>query len=154
MRTLKISYARWFFLISRLRKRGEGVRESGAFLLGKIGKDRVSKVVFYDELDPNVSTSGIIRFNGSGYVKLWPLLKKWGMEVVADIHTHPGNNTSQSHADQTHPMIRLKGHIALIAPSFARYRWLKPETCSGYLYQGSFKWKKLIDNFPIKTTWL
>ena len=154
MRKLKISFFQWFRLVSGLRKRGEGVRESGAFLLTKKDGDRICKIIFYDELDPEVSNTGIIRFDGSGYVKLWPLLKKWGMEVVADIHTHPGENTSQSHADETHPMIRLKGHIALIVPDFASNRWLKPNECSGYLYRGSFNWKKLTHDFPIKTTWL
>ncbi|MCB0496168.1 MAG: hypothetical protein KDC79_08530 [Cyclobacteriaceae bacterium] len=154
MRLLKISALKWYQLISGLRKRGGGVRESGAFLLSKIGSDRICKIIFYDELDPEVSASGIIRFNGSGYIKLWPLLRNWGMEVVADIHTHPDSNTNQSFADKSHPMIRLKGHIALIAPFYAMYRWINPNVCSAYLYEGSFQWRSLDQNFPIKTTWL
>ncbi|MDN5215575.1 hypothetical protein QQ020_26090 [Fulvivirgaceae bacterium BMA12] len=154
MREFKVSRWTWFHLLSGLKKRGKGVRESGAFLLAKRGKSRVSKVVFYDELDKHVSDSGIIKFNGSGYVKFWPMLKDWGMEVIADIHTHPGENTDQSHADMTHPMIRIKGHLAVIAPNYAKNRWIKPNDCSSYLYLGSFKWKKLLSSSPLKLIWL
>lgn len=154
MKPVKISIWLWYILISGLRTRGQNVRESGAFLIRQIGSPRVCKIIFYDELDPKVSSSGIIKFNGQGYAKLWPLLQKWKMEVVADIHTHPSSNTSQSYADQTHPMIRLEGHIALIAPNFAMSRWLSPSMCSAYLYKGSFKWEKLTNNVPLKITLL
>lgn len=143
----------WLRLVRGLRKRGDGVRESGAFLLSKIGESRISKIVFYDELDPGVSDSGIIRFDGSGKVKLWNLLKEWKMEVEADIHTHPpGCSTEQSHSDRTHPMVKLKGHIAIIAPDFAQNSWLMPRMCSAYQYLGSFNWKKYKNGSPIKFT--
>lgn len=153
MKQFEIPMVKWFYLISGLRKRGQGQRESGAFLLRKKGNIRICKIMFYDQLDPKVSMTGIIRFDGSGYVTLWEHLKNWKMEVAADIHTHPGTNTTQSYADQTHPMIRLKGHVAMIAPNFALDRWLMPGNCSSYVYQGSFNWNKA-HNSPIKLTWI
>ena len=145
----------WLKLIRGLRKRGGNRRESGAFLLGRKDNDKVTKVIYYDELEPDVSSSGIIVFSQVGHIELFSLLKELDLEVKADIHTHPGQNTQQSASDQRHPMIRLKGHIAMIAPNFAQKKFLLPRECSAYLYQGSFSWKQLMNEaFPIRLTLL
>ena len=41
-----------------------------------------------------------------------------GLEVVADVHTHPGG-VGQSQTDRDNPMIPEVGHVALIVPNFA-----------------------------------
>ena len=151
---MKISIFKWFALISGLRKRGKGLRESGAFLVAHKGSDKISKIVFYDELDPNVSDTGIIVFNGLGHAKLEKILVDNSSEVLADIHTHPiGCSTNQSDSDKRHPMVRLKGHIAFIAPDFAMNRFLMPWKCSAFLYKGAFLWDRLNGkHFPLKLT--
>ncbi len=61
-------------MISELARRGQGRRESGAFLLA----DRdgppttVTRVVYLDDLDPNCLTGGI-SFDGLAYSKLWDI---------------------------------------------------------------------------------
>ncbi|RYU94652.1 hypothetical protein [Emticicia agri] len=149
---MRISFYKWLYLTIGLRKRGQGIRESGAFLIGKIGSTKISKIIFYDELDPNVFKSGIIEFDGLGHGKLAEMLKDFKGEVLADIHTHPiGFSTKQSDSDKAHPMVRLKGHVAFIAPDYALNKFLMPKGCSAYLYEGSYKWRTL-DNrdFPLK----
>lgn len=130
----------WFKLMFGLRTRGQRIRESGAFLLAKRGKYRVSKIAFYDQFDKSVSDSGIIQFKGA--VELYEYLAETELRVLADIHTHPTRNTQQSESDKTHPMIKITGHIAIIAPNFAANPFLLPEDCSIYEYLGSFQWKK------------
>ena len=137
---ISISYWLWFKLTFGLRKRGKNVRESGGFLLGKQGQSKVVKIVFYDQFDESVSDSGIIQFKGA--VELYEYLAKTGLRVLADIHTHPTYNTQQSESDRTHPMIKTKGHIAIIAPNFAKKPFLLPVDCSVYEYLGNFRWKK------------
>lgn len=137
---ISISYWLWFKLTFGLKKRGKSVRESGGFLLGKQGQPEAVKVVFYDQFDESVSDSGIIQFKGA--VELYEYLAKTGLRVLADIHTHPTFNTQQSESDRTHPMIKIKGHIAIIAPNFAKKPFLRPEDCSVYEYLGNFQWKK------------
>jgi hypothetical protein len=150
---MMISIIRWFFLIRGLRKRGSGIKESGAFLVAKSNSNKVSKIVYYDELDTNVSDTGIIVFNGLGHGKLAEVLEEYSGKVIADIHTHPGSNTNQSSSDQRHPMSRLKGHIAIIAPNYAENWFLSPKLCSVYMYLGSFKWKPLkAKEYNIKLT--
>ena len=95
----------WRRLVRDLRRRGEGRRESGAFLLAPPGRCRVAAHVCYDDLDPTALDQGIIVFQGAGYVPLWDLCERRQLRVVADIHTHPGRWTGQSPSDATHPMV-------------------------------------------------
>jgi proteasome lid subunit RPN8/RPN11 len=140
MNLITISLRNWLKLFCGLKKRSKGIRESGAFLLSKRNSRRVCKVVFYDKFDKTVSDTGIIQFKGG--VRFYNYLAQENLEVLADIHTHPGSNTSQSESDRTHPMIRIKGHIAIIAPNFAKSFFVKPSDCSVYLYLAEYKWKR------------
>lgn len=133
----------WRRLLRGLRARGQGVRESGAFLLGTREHDLVEIVDFilYDDLDPHVLDSGIIRFDGRYFGALWERCRDAGLEVVADVHTHPGA-AYQSPSDQAHPMIACAGHVALIIPNFA----MPPvhiREVGIYRYLGSKKWEAL-----------
>lgn len=148
MRIISISIGLWFKLMKGLRRRGAGIRESGGFLLCNPGKSKVVKIVFYDQFDKSVSESGIIQFKGAA--TFFEYLAKEKLEVLADIHTHPTFNTRQSDSDRKHPMIRLKGHTAIIAPNFAKDLFIFPNQCSVYEYMGNFDWKKFeISKFPI-----
>ena len=138
MSGISISINLWYKLTTGLRHRAKGIRESGAFLVGKPELNIVSNVLFYDEFDKTVSDSGIIQFKGAKV--FYEYLAKEGLEVKADIHTHPTSNTNQSYSDMTHPMIRVKGHIAIIAPNYAKNFFLLPKHCAIYEYQGDYKW--------------
>jgi len=112
----------WMRLLRCLRERGRDCsRESGAFLLGTKDNARATIVdfVLYDDLDPHALDSGIVRFDGRHFGKLWDICKARGLSVVADVHVHPGA-AFQSSSDQDYPMISRSGHIALILPDFAR----------------------------------
>jgi proteasome lid subunit RPN8/RPN11 len=140
MQKTTISSTQWSKLIHGLKKRSKGIRESGAFLLTKPGTGRIDRIVFYDQFDESVSNTGIIQFKG-GY-DFYIYLEKNALEVFADIHTHPTDATNQSWSDRRHPMIRTKGHIAIIAPEYATNLFLIPNDCSFYKYKGEYKWEK------------
>lgn len=111
-------------LIEELARRGQGRRESGAFLLA----DRshapdtlplpVTAIAYYDDLDAACLTGGIT-FHARGYTALNARCRRDGLRVVADIHTHPSHQIRQSQVDAQHPMICLDGHVALVAPRYA-----------------------------------
>jgi len=103
-----------------LAARGKGHRESGAFFLGRVkdARRRVRQVVYLDDLDPNCLTGGIT-FDGSAYSKLWDLCDQLGLQVIGDVHTHPGDWVAQSDIDANNPMLAKAGHIAVIVPHFA-----------------------------------
>lgn len=141
MSKFTISLFNWFRLTAGLRKRGNGIRESGAFLLSKRQSNYVCCIAFYDQFDATVSESGIIEFKGAN--AFYQFLAKENLQVIADIHTHPSKDTGQSNSDKEHPMIRIKGHIAIIAPSYAMKYTLMPSDCSFYRYENAFNWEKL-----------
>ena len=131
----------WRRLMIDLRQSGRGYsRESGAFLLGRRQNDMAQIVdfVLYDDLDPNCLNTGIVRFDGRYFGRLWEICKQRSLTVVADVHTHPGPS-DQSHSDRNHPMISTAGHIALIVPRFAATPVRRSEI-GMFRYQGAKSW--------------
>lgn len=138
---LSCSSKLWRAGLAELRRRGGERQESGAFLLGNRNGDRreISRFVFYDDLDPGSLDTGIVVFDGAGYGPLWRMCRETGLQVVADIHTHPGA-ARQSPADRDNPMVAERGHLALIAPEFARRR-VGPSELGIYEYEGDHRWR-------------
>lgn len=139
---LSCSWFVWRRLVAGLRQRGRSEsRESGAFLLGQSeadGRARIVDFILYDDLDAHCLDTGIVRFDGRHFGKLWSICRARGLTVVADIHVHPGG-PGQSHSDKTHPMISEAGHLALILPNFARLPMPRSEI-GFYRYLGGLKW--------------
>jgi hypothetical protein len=140
---IKVPVWIWARIIFDLRRRGKGRGESGAFLLGADGNSpaRISTYVCYDDLDPDAYQGGAITFHAVGYAALWSYCKERRLSVLADAHTHPGQDVRQSSIDQRHPMIPNVGHTAMIVPRFARTRWWSLRDVGVYEYLGSFRWR-------------
>jgi proteasome lid subunit RPN8/RPN11 len=145
---LKIPLLLWRRLLHQLRKRGGGCHESGAFLLGKPGGQRVTRFCCYDDLDETALETGIITFHAAGFVRLWEICERDRLRVLADVHTHPSGWTGQSESDRTHPMIAQGGHIALILPHFAMQTRSSLRGAGIYEYLGDHKWK----TWPLKSS--
>jgi hypothetical protein len=111
-------------LLRELAERGQGRRESGAFLLTDRAHPAdglpqpVTATAFYDDLDP-ACLAGAIDFGAAGYSALNALCRADARRVIADIHTHPYRHVRQSAIDAAHPMVAVDGHVALIAPHYA-----------------------------------
>lgn len=131
----------WRELVEELRVRSAGVRESGAFLLGRCEEDvrTITAFVPYDDLDPNALESGYVHIDGRYMGRLWEICREQKLSVVADIHTHPGGY-GQSDTDRKNPMVAVKGHIGLILPDFAA-RKSSRSNMGIYIYRGSHEWE-------------
>jgi proteasome lid subunit RPN8/RPN11 len=129
----------WATIVTDLRNRGGGQRESGGFLLGRREGDTriIDGFIAYDEIDPN-ALRGHIEFDGSRMDVVWSECRRRGLQVVADVHTHPGG-AGQSSVDQANPMIPERGHLALIIPNFARKLYL-PGEVGIYEFRGREGW--------------
>lgn len=138
---LRCSRGLWNQIWAELRDRSAGVRESGAFLLGSVAHDRriILDAVYYDDLAPESLRSGAILFPGRAYGRLWEECRRRSMQVVADVHTHPGP-ARQSSVDRNHPMIAERGHVALIVPEFATGQ-VREADLGVYEYQGAKAWR-------------
>ena len=117
------------------------MRESGAFLLGRRGASAATVVAFqfYDDVDPQALSTGIVRLSGAAMNRVWERCGALALEVVADVHTHPAGS-GQSGSDRAHPMVGQRGHVALILPNFARSA-LDLAGVGVYRYLGSKQWE-------------
>ncbi|MDI1233379.1 MAG: hypothetical protein PSX81_03745 [bacterium] len=129
----------WQCLIKDLKVKGEGKRESGAFLLGT--DNNITEYICYDTLYSKSFESGIIEFESIGYIPLWEYCKRNKLKVLADVHTHPYQWTGQSTLDKEHPMITEVGHFGLIVPQYASKRNQDLTGVGIYEYLGKYKWR-------------
>lgn len=141
--TIRIPVWLWARVIFDLRRRGGGVRESGAFLLGRDDHDpaQVSSYVCYDELDPDAYQQGAIAFHANGCAALWRHLREKQLRLLVDVHTHPGWDVHQSTIDERHPMLPVLGHTAMIVPNYAKTRCWSLSAVGVYEYRGGFRWR-------------
>ncbi len=137
---IRISVWLWRRLLQDLRRSGGG-GESGAFLLGRPSERKVIGHFCYDALDPDAYQHGAIAFHAVGYEALGRRCREGGLEVLCDVHTHPGAGVGQSHIDQRHPMLPISGHTALIVPHFAHTPWRSLQAAGVYEYLGEFRWR-------------
>ena len=136
---LRLKREQWRNLIEELGRRGEGRRESGAFLLApRSEKSLVTRIEYYDDLDSRCLT-GNIHFHGLAFSKLWDICESEGLVVFADVHTHPGASVHQSIIDAENPMVARVGHIALIVPHLAT-RTVRPRQVGVHQYAGDDGW--------------
>lgn len=130
----------WSELVAHLRCQSGGVRESGAFLLGR--KDAPTRVIThflpYEQLQADALHDDYVSLSAVSFSKLWDLCRAEGLSVVADVHTHRFG-AGQSRSDRTNPMVALAGHIALIVPQFAQGK-VRVSDVNMYVYQGSHRW--------------
>lgn len=139
----KIPIWLWVKIVLELRRRGHGVRESGAFLLGREDSypARVTSYVCYDDVDPEAYQKGAIAFHANGCAALWAHCRQSGLQLLIDVHTHPGSDVRQSDIDERHPLMPIVGHTAMIVPNFARTSWRSLKAIGVYEYLGGFKWR-------------
>lgn len=118
---IRMTKRAWRRMTTELHRRGSDRKESGAFLLGSAtsSRRRVTAVVYFDDLDANCLVGGI-SFSRSGFDKLWEICERKGLRVIGDVHTHPGDHVQQSLTDEQHPMIAVRGHVAIVLPHYAK----------------------------------
>ena len=137
---LSMPRSTWSTLVANLEQRSAGVRESGAFLLGRnLGHAReVLRFELYDDLEPGCLDSGYVSFSSAGYRELWKVLKETGLEVVADVHTHPAK-AFFSRTDRTNPMMPTVGHLAFVVADYAQGT-VRPNDVAFFRYLGNHEW--------------
>ena len=130
----------WGEGVAELRRRAGGVRESGAFLLGRRNRAtrRITQFLYYDDVDPTCFRHGIVELDGRRLGTVWQRCRELGLEVVADVHVHPGG-CGQSMSDRDNPIMPHVGHLALIIPYFAA-RGVMPGRIGIYEYVGARNW--------------
>jgi len=131
-------------LIADLARSGRGVKESGAFLLGRQdGTHRiVTAYLTYEDVAPNSSSQhDYVAFTAEEMAAAWEYCYTTGLQVVADVHTHP-LGPRQSPSDRAHPIVSVAGHVALIVPNFAQGS-PQPRDLGVHLFGGAGRWQSM-----------
>lgn len=133
----------WWRMMRQIRRRGRGVRESGAFLLGRRsrGGAKVTAFVLYDDLQLDCLDTGIVILRSTAFKALWRRCRELRLEVLADSHTHGDAHPRQSAIDKAHPLITTAGHISLILPLFATVLGWKFRNVAVCEYAGNYQWR-------------
>lgn len=141
---LEIPNVLWRNLIGQLAHSGQGRRESGAFLLGTLQPKRtVTSYILYDAISPSAQHSNYVLLLGGDMSKVWLECERQGVQVVADIHTHP-RGPAQSISDRANPIVSISGHVALIVPNFAT-GLVRPEDLGVHEFRGKGRWNSWFD---------
>jgi proteasome lid subunit RPN8/RPN11 len=138
---LETSEALYSSLIADLGSSGKGVKEAGAFLLGAVvgSRRRIESYLMYDIVAPESARDhSYVALTAVEMARAWDHCYRSGLEVVADIHTHPFG-PAQSVTDRAHPIVSMEGHVALIAPHFA-LRDPRPSDLGVHVFQGAGRW--------------
>lgn len=136
----------WTSLVAELYRRGAERTEAGALLLGRRlsnGTRQLLEPVYYDDIDPKALARGFVYLDRRRLGSVWARCRSTCLEVVADVHTHPGL-ALQSPSDRANPMMPRAGHIALIFPHYARAPIVLPEV-GIYEYVSDSRWLTLTD---------
>jgi len=144
----------WRAGMAELRRRAGGYRESGAFLLGtRDGGRRINEFIYYDDIDPDALSTGIVIIDGRKLGPLWQHCRATGQDVVADVHVHPGGY-GQSGSDRANPIIAEIGHRAIIIPNYAVGATM-PGKIGVYEYLGARQWRDDSGRFfsPLHVGW-
>jgi len=139
-RLLEIRREIWDRLVAELACAGNGLRESGAFLLGASDQHRVvTDYLLYDEVTPPSQHVNYVLLTGADMARGWKECERRGLMVVADVHTHPGA-PAQSRSDRDFPIICIPGHVALIIPRFAQ-GFVTIDSLGLHRFLGSGRWE-------------
>lgn len=141
---LEIPRSLYVALVGDLARSGMGVKESGAFLLGTMdgGRRCVTSYLMYDKVAPESSQRhAYVAFTAQEMARAWEHCYAVGLQVVADVHTHPFG-PAQSQSDRAHPIVSMAGHVALIVPNFANGA-TDPRDLGVHLFGGCGRWQSM-----------
>lgn len=141
---LEMPHSLYGALIADLTKSGRGIKEAGAFLLGHANDQgrRVSSYLMYDAVATESSLQhAYVAFSAAEMARAWEHCYATGLQVVADVHTHP-MGPGQSPSDRAHPIVSVPGHVALIVPFFAM-RSPQPIDLGVHVFEGAGQWRSM-----------
>lgn len=134
----------WEETMGGLAARSQGVREAACIWAGTRASDtcRASEVLFLDDLPGAIGHARSHRTPRQALEALFSHLRLKGLQIIADIHTHPGSWVGLSSEDRKHPIEFRVGLVAIIIPHFAQMA-VKLTEAGVHEYLGQQRWRQL-----------
>lgn len=134
----------WESTMKGLLQRSKGVRESACIWAGVRYETewRVNDIIFLDDLKGTQKGRLFHSTPREASKKAFEILRGKGLQIIADVHTHPEKWVGLSPVDMQHPIEYRTGLLAIVIPHYARY----PVTLNNlgvHEYLGSTKWRQL-----------
>lgn len=143
MKSVRVPLRLWLDTWGGLEARGAGRREAACVWAGPTeSAGRVNEVVFLDDLGEVCSGALHHRTPTATTRALFELLRSRGLEILADVHTHPSDWVELSQVDQEHPIEYRVGLLALVIPGFAVGE-PSLDACGLHEYLGDLRWRQL-----------
>jgi proteasome lid subunit RPN8/RPN11 len=118
--TVNIPSSLWHKTQKGLATRGAGERESACLWVGQRGKEiwSVKGIIFLDDIPGTISNKRFHHTPKEVVNKIYQVLRKEGLQIIADVHTHPGRDVEMSDLDKNHPIEYRVGLLSLILPNY------------------------------------
>jgi len=138
---LEVPNSLWLQTWRLLSQMGQGESESACVWGGTLRHGRLCVVKAY----PIGAAHGAIRgcqshrMSTQGVAELLAELRKDGLRIVADVHTHPSSWVGLSEVDKAHPIEFRRGLICIVLPDYAT---TPPslESIGLHIYLGEGRW--------------
>lgn len=141
--TIYITKNLWDATIEGLAKRSSGRKESACIWAGeRKAQWTVKDLIFLDDLP---GTQGYRKYHKTpreAVNVLFKMLRDKGLQIIADIHTHPGYWVDLSLIDRESPIEYRVGLLAVVFPNFARLP-MDIEKVGFHEYLGKSQWRRL-----------
>jgi proteasome lid subunit RPN8/RPN11 len=115
-----VTAALWRATWEGLHERGGGEREAACVWAGSRegAVEAAQEIVFLDDLPGTVGRRLQHRTSREAVAEMLARTRQLGLDIVADIHTHPESWVGLSPVDQEHPIEYRIGLLALVLPNF------------------------------------
>ena len=149
IKAIRLPILLWARVVRDLRQRGAGVRETGAFLLGRLDTEnpRVTSPIFVMMMSIPTPISSVPSLSmPPGCAALWQHCREQKVQLLIDVHTHPGmdrpaepHRCPQSDVAGNWPYGRdrpaLRKYPVVVAETYRRLRVLRGVQVAARIWQ-------------------
>ena len=142
----------WKLTWEGLSKRSDGRIESLCIWAGQRSPDVsvVTEVIFLDGIEGVEGFALFHRITREATAQIFAILKDKGLQIVADVHTHPGDWVGLSDTDREHPLEYRVGFISIVLPYFGRTDPMQ-EDIGMHRYEGNHQWHHMDEAEKLST---
>lgn len=132
----------WQAVLGDLAKRGRRHDEGLALLAGGTSADSSAAYATVCFIPRRGHWGGGVRLEQPELVSLNTALTQHDLQLLAQIHSHPGN-FGHSPGDERLALSYREGFVSIVIPDFAQAKALKPEDCFVYEYKREWQWNEI-----------